>query len=76
MRAKQKSRLNCFQCKMRKSNFFSVCGECAEIYCGNCLIEHECNIAINDRIMKQKIKARKKRRVVGSDNEIQSNVTS
>ena len=53
-RSRQKSKLNCFKCKIRKSNFFSMCGECSQIYCGNCLNNHECNLAIKDRELKKR----------------------
>ena len=47
-RSRQKSRLNCFKCKIRRYNFFSICGECSQIYCALCLENHKCEFAIKE----------------------------
>lgn len=55
-RSKQKAKLNCYKCKNRKCNWFSMCGECSQIYCAKCLDDHQCSKAIEDRQNKNKPK--------------------
>lgn len=61
-RSKQKAKLNCYKCKNRKCNWFSMCGECSQIYCATCLNDHECSKAIEDRENKNKPKKRRNKK--------------